>query len=503
MLKAGGRRYQWCGSVVRGLQNSCAAISVLAVAIAAGPFVGSARATPIRISSDNRVPSCVTPERLMAFLKTRNGALDPRYRDIARWYRRHGESLRVRWDYAFYQMAIETNFLTYRRPDGRPGDVDPRQHNFAGLGATGGGVPGDSFPDVATGVLAQIQHLVAYSGERVERPVAPRTQLKQDEILARSGELKREVHYADLARRWAVDPRYGQSIEWVAGEYRKQYCNEGPRERADAGAATPEPALLAPPAPRRTTPRPLASRFAAPNLLGGEPQLRREGVRTTTSTMHRTAAAQRNPVRTVWRSAGPGDAPPLAAPQPARRRPSQPPAAVAPVAVTAPSALPSAVVPPPHQSVTKVLAATPATSGQLAVAPLPASPASENDRSFGAAIAAWSGMARVMSSSAAPVAADAASDHPVLAAQACRVVTVDGDMSGTAVLVRSQLALGVQFTILPSPGEALLVDPGSAVGEGGAQTEIQGSFATVEAAIAKAKRSCPGARVARAAGTKG
>ena len=37
------------------------------------------------------------------------------------------------------------------------------QFNFAGLGATGNGVPGNSFPDVRTGIRAQIQHLKAYA----------------------------------------------------------------------------------------------------------------------------------------------------------------------------------------------------------------------------------------------------------------------------------------------------------------------------------------------------
>ena len=88
----------------------------------------------------------------MAFLATRNSNLIPRFSTIASWYARHGDAWRVRWDYAFFQMLIETNFLTYRQPNGRWGDVDPKQNNFAGLGTTGGGVPGDSYPDVSTGV---------------------------------------------------------------------------------------------------------------------------------------------------------------------------------------------------------------------------------------------------------------------------------------------------------------------------------------------------------------
>ncbi len=210
----------------------------LMLALLAGLGTSSAGASPnlpeIRTSRQNVVPACVTPERLMAFLQRRNGNLSPRFRDIASHYRRHGEAWGVRWDYAFFQMAIETNFLTYRAPSGRMGDVDPKQNNFAGIGTTGGGVPGDSFPDVSTGVLGQIQHLVVYSGEMIPKPVAPRTQLKQEHILEKSRELKRPVRFSDLARRWAADPKYAGSIEWVAQQYRTQYCpaNGTPRQTA-------------------------------------------------------------------------------------------------------------------------------------------------------------------------------------------------------------------------------------------------------------------------------
>ncbi|MDX2308120.1 MAG: glucosaminidase domain-containing protein [Hyphomicrobium sp.] len=196
----------------------------LAVLLAPESVVAKTSLPEIRSSAANFVPRCATPDRLMTFLKSRNPDLDPRYRDIADWYRHWGEVWRVRWDYAFFQMALETNFLTYLRPDGRRGDVDPLQNNFAGIGTTGGGVPGDRYPDVKTGVLAQIQHLVVYSGERLETPIAPRTQLKQDDILSASLKLKRSVRYSDLARRWAVDPKYGASIAWVASEFRAKHC---------------------------------------------------------------------------------------------------------------------------------------------------------------------------------------------------------------------------------------------------------------------------------------
>ncbi len=202
---------------------SASASGMFALTAASQP-THAAQLPAIRIDNANRVPRCVTPERLMAFLTQRNTRLDPRFRDIAKWYRHHGENWRVRWDFAFFQMALETNYLSFRRPDGRAGDVDPRQNNFAGIGATGGGVPGDRFPDVGTGVLAQIQHLVAYSGELLAQPVAQRTALKQDVIVNASRKLKRPVRFSDLAQRWAADPRYASSIADVASSFYAAHC---------------------------------------------------------------------------------------------------------------------------------------------------------------------------------------------------------------------------------------------------------------------------------------
>lgn len=63
----------------------------------------------------------------------------------------------VRPEVAFAQTMKETGFLQYG------GDAHIEQFNFAGLGTTGNGVPGNSYPDVRTGIRAQIQHLKAYA----------------------------------------------------------------------------------------------------------------------------------------------------------------------------------------------------------------------------------------------------------------------------------------------------------------------------------------------------
>jgi hypothetical protein len=200
----------------------------------------------IRLTADQKVPACVTPGRLMRHLLERTRDLDPRFRDIARYYKLHGEALHVRWDYAFFQMLLETNYLSYKTGSGRWGDVDPRQNNFAGIGTTGGGVPGDSFPDVSSGVLAQMQHLVAYSGEHVANPLAPRTREKQDEIIELSLALHRPVRFSDLTNRWAKDSSYARSIEWVAERYRQSNCTASgaPLRPAEDDAEEPRPARL-------------------------------------------------------------------------------------------------------------------------------------------------------------------------------------------------------------------------------------------------------------------
>lgn len=66
----------------------------------------------------------------------------------------------VRPEVAFAQTMKETGWLQYG------GDASISQFNFAGLGTTGGGVPGNNFPDVRTGVRAQIQHLKAYATDK-------------------------------------------------------------------------------------------------------------------------------------------------------------------------------------------------------------------------------------------------------------------------------------------------------------------------------------------------
>jgi hypothetical protein len=183
----------------------------------------------IKVSAHNKVETCATPGRLMAFLKSRNERLDPRFEKIAVEYMRQGERLGLRWDYTFYQMLLETGNLSFRGDHGRRGDVSPSQNNFAGLGATGRGAPGESFPDVSTGVLAQLQHVLLYSGERIENPVAERTRKVQEWGILKS--MQRRAHgsvtFRDLARKWAPGSNYVSGLESIADRFRDGFC-KGP-----------------------------------------------------------------------------------------------------------------------------------------------------------------------------------------------------------------------------------------------------------------------------------
>lgn len=469
-------------SVGRTLDNKKRLAKFCLASIAAVGFFAGARAeaTDIRTSSGNVVPQCVTPERLMAFLRSGNDRFDPRYKDLAKLYKSHGERWNVRWDYAFFQMMIETGSLTFT------GDVRPAQNNFAGLGTTGGGVPGDSYPNVSTGVLAQIQHLVAYSGERVPNPVGARTQLKQDDIVAVSAKLKRSVRFADLARRWAVDPKYGRSIEGVAERFRQIYC--AGRDAADA-----QPAAHG--APR--------------SGLGGEPALVRKGtapIAQTDAGIGATVlpkairATGGSAVRTVWSRAKDGDVPPQRVARldtidaPPSHIPRDGGARVESVVAASDTARPTGTIitpidsaPPsgPHPSTSYSLTSSPVV---LPVGPRPvetaksASPAVSMSEPHGATIA--------MSSAAAPFAAAQVVAEAKGAHGSCRIVMASYGGTRT-VLIRSSTHVAVELIVLSViPGFERYMTS-NYIRTRAPRGVMDGEFADRDQALVRAKQICP------------
>ena len=223
---------------------------ILLLALLLLPGAAHAAALPrIVASADNLVPQCVRPPALMDFVAEHNAArqppraVEPRFANLASLYQRIGQCVArppekcvaVRWDYAFFQMLIETNFLTFRRPDGVPASVVPQDNNFAGVGATVSGRPGERFKDIATGVLAHLQHVLMYSTTRVPNPVAQRTRQVQDDVQDAMRKLRRPVTFADLAREWTGTDRntYGAEMQKLAEKYAANFCHDRARnERA-------------------------------------------------------------------------------------------------------------------------------------------------------------------------------------------------------------------------------------------------------------------------------
>lgn len=113
----------------------------------------------------------------------------------------------VKAEVAFAQAMKETGFLRFG------GQVSITQYNFAGLGATDGGAAGASFPNVRTGVRAQIQHLKAYaSTDALKNPcVDPRFNIVKRgtaPYVEWLGQKENPQGYG-----WATAQNYGYSIK--------------------------------------------------------------------------------------------------------------------------------------------------------------------------------------------------------------------------------------------------------------------------------------------------
>lgn len=83
--------------------------------------------------------------------------INPDAPDLAAIHLEEGEKEGIRGDVAFAQSCLETGNWRFG------GDVKPEQNNYCGMGATGGGVAGNSFETPRLGIRAQIQHLKAYA----------------------------------------------------------------------------------------------------------------------------------------------------------------------------------------------------------------------------------------------------------------------------------------------------------------------------------------------------
>ncbi|HWO98985.1 MAG TPA: S-layer homology domain-containing protein [Bacillus sp. (in: firmicutes)] len=149
--------------------------------------------------------SSLSARQMAAFVKEKNPS-NIRLHGIsvdrlAELYLKIGAEEGVRGDVAFAQAIKETGYFKFG------GDVRPEQHNYAGIGATGGGSRGNSFSTAEKGVYAQIQHLKAYASTKPLNTalVDPRFKYVTRGIAPT---------WPDLHKRWAMQANgnYGEDI---------------------------------------------------------------------------------------------------------------------------------------------------------------------------------------------------------------------------------------------------------------------------------------------------
>ncbi len=181
--------------------------------------------------------SVATAEQLNGHLLSVN----PRatgYLHLAQIFIDEGAKEGVRGDGAFCQALIETGYFKFG------GDVQPGQHNYAGLGATGG-VPGLTFADDRTGIRAQIQHLKAYATAEplAQACVDPRYKhvskgcAPSFERLAGKWAVPGFSGYPDLAAARAAKDTYGDHIAQLLSKIVKaDVATSQPDQIAPAGS---------------------------------------------------------------------------------------------------------------------------------------------------------------------------------------------------------------------------------------------------------------------------
>ena len=103
--------------------------------------------------------------------------------------------------YAIAQSVLETGWFKFTGSS-----VKPEQHNYCGLGATGGGVSSASFDTIEKGVEAQLQHLYAY-GSKDALPENTEVYDPRYSLVTRG----KAMTWEELTGKWAV-PGYDKKV---------------------------------------------------------------------------------------------------------------------------------------------------------------------------------------------------------------------------------------------------------------------------------------------------
>lgn len=135
--------------------------------------------------------------------------VNPGAPDYVKIYLTEGAAEGVRGDIAFAQSCCETGHWRFGN------DVKASQNNFAGIGATGGGNPGNSFATPQIGIRAQIQHLKAYASTQPlnNQCVDPRFNY----VIRGSA-----TTIGALSGKWAVATSYNNSIVGILNKILQQ-----------------------------------------------------------------------------------------------------------------------------------------------------------------------------------------------------------------------------------------------------------------------------------------
>jgi hypothetical protein len=166
---------------------------------------------------------------LVRYFRAQTGGNDGKFsvplEQLAKMYVIYGKRFGIRADMAWAQMVHETGYGQYG------GDVLPEQNNMAGIGATGGGVPGHSFATAELGVIAQFVHLAWYlypdhvtdpycvqvsqpeDGTPIATPGDPRHFAQADGAVHKGN--VRTVY--ELSGKWAPGATYGSAVQSIAG----------------------------------------------------------------------------------------------------------------------------------------------------------------------------------------------------------------------------------------------------------------------------------------------
>ena len=117
----------------------------------------------------------------------------------------------------FAQVMKETAWLQFG------GDVTIGQFNFGGLGATGGGAAGASFPSVQIGLRAQVQHLRAYADSSATPQALSRSLVDPRFTYVRKGSAVYVEHLGiqenPQGAGWATARNYGNDLASMIDRY--------------------------------------------------------------------------------------------------------------------------------------------------------------------------------------------------------------------------------------------------------------------------------------------